>query len=171
MTDYYDKIKDSQGLFGKIAGMIPGFNGYIDREQRREADRMLRDNIANRYSEQLARISDLQVQMLTSGGIDQVDDLQDAATRLQRFIDTVKTAAMGYAGLFDAIKVNEAELQKLYAFDLSLLEYASKVAAAVDNVETSIGGDGLAAALRHLSSVIGEANTTYERRKEVLATK
>ncbi len=171
MTDYYDKIKDSQGLFGKIAGMIPGFNDYMDREQRREADKMLRDNIANRYSEQLSRISDLQVQLLTSGGIDFVDDLQDAATRLQRFIDTVKTAAMGYAGLFDAIKVNEAELQKLYNFDLSLLEYASKVAAAVDNVETSIGGDGLAAAMRHLSSVIGEANTTYERRKEVLATK
>jgi hypothetical protein len=170
MTDYYDKIKDSQGLFGKIAGMIPGFNGYLDREQRREADKMLRDNIANRYSEQLGRISDLQVQLLSSGGIDYIDDLQDAATRLQRFIDTVKTAAHGYAGLFDAIKVNEPELIKLYQFDLAMLENVSKVAAAVDNVESSIGGDGLPAALRHLSSVIGEANTTYERRKEVLAT-
>ena len=49
-------------------------------------------------------------------------------------------------------------------------EARGKVAAAVDNVETSVGGDGLPAALRHLSSVIGEANTTYERRKEVLAT-
>lgn len=170
MADYYDKIKDSQGLFGKIAAMIPGFNGYIDREQRREADRMLRETIANRYGEQASRMANIQVQLLSSGGIEFVDDVQDAATRLQRFIDTVRTAPLGYAGLFAAIKVNEPELAKLYQFDLALIENVSKVAAAVDNVESSLGGDGLPAAIRHLTTTITEANTTYERRKEVLTS-
>jgi hypothetical protein len=170
MADLYDKIKDSQGLLGKIAGMIPGFSGYMARETRREADKMLRETVANRYGEQLNRISDLQVQLITSGGIDWVDDLQDAATRLQRFIDMVRTAAYGYSGLFDAVKVNEPELAKLYNFDLALLENAAKVAAAIDNVEASVGGEGMPAAVRHLSSVIGEANTAYERRKEVLTS-
>jgi len=170
MADLYDKIKDSQGLLGKIAGMIPGFSGYMARETRREADKMLRETVANRYSEQLNRISDLQVQLITSGGIDWVDDLQDAATRLQRFIDMVRTAAYGYSGLFDAVKVNEPELAKLYQFDLALLENAAKVAAAIDNVEASVGGEGMPAAVRHLSSVMGEANTAYERRKEVLTS-
>ena len=170
MADLYDKIKDSQGLLGKIAGMIPGFSGYMARETRREADKMLRETVANRYSEQLNRISDLQVQLITSGGIDWLDDLQDAATRLQRFIDMVRTAAYGYSGLFDAVKVNEPELAKLYQFDLALLENAAKVAAAIDNVEASVGGEGMPAAVRHLSSVMGEANTAYERRKEVLTS-
>ena len=170
MADLYDKIKDSQGLLGKIASMIPGFSGYMARETRREADKMLRETVANRYGEQLNRISDLQVQLITSGGIDWVDDLQDAATRLQRFIDMVRTAAYGYAGLFDAVKVNEPELAKLYNFDLALLENAAKVAAAIDNVEASMGGEGMPAAVRHLSSVMGEANTAYERRKEVLTS-
>jgi hypothetical protein len=131
---------------------------------------MLRETVANRYGEQLSRISNLQVQLISSGGIEYVDDLQDAATRLQRFIDMVRTAAYGYAGMFDAVKVNEPELVKLYQFDLALLENVSKVAAAVDNVEASLGGDGMAAALRHLSTVVGEANTSYERRKEVLTS-
>jgi hypothetical protein len=170
MADLYDKIKDSQGLLGKIASVIPGFSGYMNRETRRDADKMLRETIANRYGEQLSRISGLQVQLVSSGGIDWVDDVQDAATRLQRFIDMVRTAAYGYSGLFDAVKVNEAELAKLYQFDLALLENVSKVAAAVDNVEASIGGDGMAAAVRHLSSVMVEANTTFERRKEVLTS-
>ena len=170
MADLYDKIKDSQGLLGKIAGMIPGFSGYMARETRREADKMLRETVANRYSEQLNRISDLQVQLITSGGIDWLDDLQDAATRLHRFIDMVRTAAYGYSGLFDAVKVNEPELAKLYQFDLALLENAAKVAAAIDNVEASVGGEGMPAAVRHLSSVMGEANTAYERRKEVLTS-
>jgi len=170
MADYYDKIKDSQGLFGKIAGMIPGFKGYMDREQRRDADKMLRDTVANRYDEQLGRISNLQVQLISGGGIEYVDDLQDAATRLQRFIDMVRTAAYGYAGMFDAVKVNEAELAKLYQFDLDLMDKVSAVASAVDNVEASIGSDGLAAAIRHLTALIGESNTAYERRKEVLTS-
>ena len=170
MANLYDKIKDSQGLLGKIASMIPGFSGYMARETRREADKMLRETVANRYSEQLSRISDLQVQLITSGGIDWVDDLQDAATRLQRFIDMVRTAAYGYSGLFDAVKVNEPELAKLYNFDLALLENAAKVAAAIDNVEASVGGEGMPAAVRHLSSVMAETNTAYERRKEVLTS-
>ena len=66
--------------------------------------------------------------------------------------------------------MNEDELAKLYQFDLALLENVSKVAAAIDNVEASMGSDGMAAAVRHLSSVMAEANTTYERRKEVLTS-
>ena len=170
MADLYDKLKGSQGLFGKIASMIPGFSGYVDRETRREADAILRETIANRYSEQLGRIGSLQVQLIGSGGIEHVDDLQDAANRLQRFIDMVRTAARGYAGLFDAVKINEPELEKIYRFDLALLENVAQVAAAVDNVEASIGAEGLPAALRHLSSVVGETNTTFERRKEVLTS-
>jgi hypothetical protein len=170
MADLYDKIKGDQGLLGKIASVIPGFSGYMNRETRRDADKLLRETVANRYSEQLNRISDLQVQLITSGGIDWVDDLQDAATRLQRFIDMVRTAAYGYSGLFDAVKVNEPELAKLYSFDLALLENAAKVAAAIDNVEASVGGEGMPAAVRHLSSVMAEANTAYERRKEVLTS-
>jgi hypothetical protein len=170
MADLYDKLKDSQGLLGKIASMIPGFNGYKDRETRREADKILRDTIANRYGEQLARVSNLQVQLISGGGIEYVDDLQDAATRLQRFVDMTRTAARGYGGLFDSVKINEPELAKLYQFDLALLENVSQVAAAVDNVEASMGGDGLPAAIRHLSTVVGDINTTFERRKEVLTS-
>ncbi len=170
MADLYDKIKSQQGLLGKIASVIPGFNGYVDRETRRDADKLLRETIANRYSEQLSRISDLQVELVRGGGIDWVDDLQDSATRMRRFIDMVRTAAYGYGGLFTAVQVNEDALAKLYQFDNALLDNVAKVSAAIDNVAASIGGDGMAAACRNLTSVIAEANTAYERRKEVLTS-
>jgi hypothetical protein len=170
MADLYDKLKGSEGTLDRIARMIPGFSGYMDRQKRREADKMLRDTIANRYSEQLERVSGIQVQLISSGGIEYVDDVQDAATRLQRFIDMVRTAAYGYSGLFDAVKINEPELAKLYQFDLALLESVSQVAAAVDNLEASVDSEGLPAAIRHLSRVVADINTTFERRKEVLTS-
>jgi hypothetical protein len=168
MGDLYQKITDSKGLLEKIASKIPGFGGYLEKETRRDADKLLRDTIVNRYGEQLSRISAIQTQLISSGGIEYVDDLQDAATRMQRFIDMVKTAAYGYGGLFDAVKVKEDELAKLYAFDSALLDNAAKVGSAVDNIEASLGGDGLPAAIRNLVTIVTECNTTYERRKEAL---
>jgi len=168
MADLFQKITDAKSLVEKIAGKIPGFGGYLEKETRRDADKLLRDTIVNRYGEQLSRVSTLQTQLISSGGIEHVDDLQDAATRLQRFMDMVKTAAYGYSGFFDAVKVKEDELAKLYTFDNALLENVAKVASAIDNIEASIGSDGLPAAIRNLVTIVADCNTTFERRKEVL---
>ncbi len=168
MSDLYQKITDSRGLLEKIAAKIPGFGGYLEKETRRTADKMLRDTIVNRYGEQLRRISDLQMQLLSGGGLEHLDEMQTAATRLQTFVDMVKTAAYGYTGFFDAVKVDETALAKLYAFDNELLENVAKVSSAVDTVETSMGGDGLPAAIRNLIAVTTECKTAFERRKEVL---
>jgi hypothetical protein len=168
MSDIYSKITEGRGLLEKIASKIPGFGGYLEKETRRTADKMLRDTIVNRYSEQLRRIEALQTELLSSGGLEHLDDMQTAATRLQTFIDQVKTAAYGYTGFFDAVKVNEDALAKLYAFDDALLENVNTVTAAVDNIQASLGGDGLKAAIRNLISVATECNTTFDRRKEAL---
>lgn len=168
MANILGNITDARGLLEKIASKIPGFGGYMEKETRRSADKMLRDTVVNRYGEQMSRISSLQTQLVSGGGIEYVDDLQDAATRLQRFMDMVKTAAYGYAGFFDAVKVKEDELAKLYAFDNALLDNASKVASLVDGVESAVGGEALPGAIRALTSAIAECNTTFERRKEVL---
>ena len=84
------------------------------------------------------------------------------------FIDRVKTASYGYAGFFDAVRINSNELQKLYAYDLQMLEDVSSIASAVDNVEASMGSDGLPAAMRHLTTLCQELVDAYDRRDEVL---
>ena len=169
MADILGSITNARSLLEKIASKIPGFGGYMEKETRRSADKLLRDTIVNRYGDQLSRVSALQAQLVQSGGIEFVDDLQGAATRLQRFIDTVKTAAYGYAGFFDPVKIKENELAKLYAFDNALLDNATKVTGLVDAVEAAVnGGEGLPAAIKALTDAVAECNTAFERRKEVL---
>ncbi len=169
MSDLFQKITDSKGLLEKLVGGIPGFKGYIETEARREADKVLRDTMALRYGAQLDRLATIQTQLLSSGGIEYVDDVQDAVTRLQRFCDMVKTAERGYSGFFDAVKVKETELAKLYAFDNALLENAGAVTQAVDGLEAAVNNnEGIPAAVRKVSALVAECNTTFERRKEVL---
>lgn len=171
MDDLFSKMQNEQNLLEKLASKIPGFGGYLKEEQRRTADKLLRDTLALRYEEQWQRISGIQRRMVEDGQIDFVDNLESAAIKLRTFIDGMKTAAYGYGSLFDAIKVNDAELQKLYTYDYALLEGASRISSAVDNVEASIGTDGLPAAIRNLTALTGECVTAFDRRKEVLTAK
>ena len=62
MTDPLSKITEQGDVLGKIRGFLSGFVGYLDRETRREADRLLRDTVAQRFEEQWSRISEVQRQ-------------------------------------------------------------------------------------------------------------
>jgi hypothetical protein len=167
MNDFFEKVKSQQDPFNKLLSYIPGFNGYLERENRRDADKLLRDTVANRFEEQWKRVSQLQSDMVSNGMIALVDDMEKAAIQLRTFIDKIKTAPRGYAGLFDAVKVNEPELLALYQFDLAFFDLADQVKGAVDNVEATLSDEaGLPAAIRNLTTLGRLAVETYTRRNE-----
>lgn len=168
LPDPLKKVTETSDLLGKLRSFVSKFTGYVERDQRREADRMMRTAIAQRYDEQWSRVSRLQQELIDKGKLEYVDDLERAAIKLRTFADRVKGASYGYAGLFDHARIGEKELANLYAFDLALLENVQNIAHSVDNVETSIGDEGLPAAIRHLETLAREAIDTYNRREEVI---
>jgi hypothetical protein len=172
MSDLIDKILKKVGTdmdpFKKILGKIPGFKGYIERQSRRDSDKLLRDTVAMRFEEQWQRVSSLQRDFISQGQISYVDDLEAAAIKLRTFADRIRRAPRGYSGLFDAVKINEEELTKIYQYDAAMLELADEVGRSIDNVEASIGTDGLPAAIRHLVSTTQECIQVYDRRSEVV---
>ena len=166
--DPLGKVTEDKDLLGKIRGFLSGFIGYFDRDRRREADMLLRETVAQRYEEQWERISSLQRGMIKASQLEHVDDLEASAIKLRAFINRVKGASHGYAGLFDHARINSDELKQLYAYDLALLENVERISHAIDNVSTSMGSDGLPAAMRHLETVSQEAIDAFNRRDELL---
>ena len=166
----YEKVTGDLDPFKKIALKIPGFQGYIDRQARRDSDKLLRDSIYNRFRELEAHISSLQREFISQGEITYVDDLEASAIKLRTFADRVRTAPRGYSPLFAAVKINEEELAKLYEYDASLLDKMDEVAQAIDNVQASMGTDGLSAAIRNLETTSRQCIEAYDRRQEVITT-
>jgi len=162
------KVTGDMDLFKKILSYIPGFKGYMERQSRRDSDKLLRETVASRFEEQWQRISALQRDFIAQGEIALIDDLEAAAIQLRTFADRVRRATRGYSGLFDAVKINEQELNQLYQYDAAMLLISDEVSRAVDNVETSIGSDGLPAAIRHLVSKARECQQVFDRRSEVV---
>ena len=169
MDEFFEKVKSQQDPFKRLGSIIPGFKGYIERQNRRDADKLLRDTVARRFDEQWKRTSQIQVDMVSNGMIQYVDDMERAALQLRTFIDKISTAPRGYSGLFDAVKINEEELQSIYQYDAAFFDLAEQVGRALDNVEASLGDEAaLPAAIRHVTSLARTAVETYNRRSEVV---
>jgi hypothetical protein len=169
MDQFFEKVISQQDPFKKLASYIPGFGGYVNRQNRRDADKLLRDTVARRFEEQWKRASQLQSDMVSSGMIEYVDDMEKASIQLRTFIDKITTAPRGYSGLFDAVKINEPELQAIYQFDAAFFDLAEQVGRGLDNVEASLGdAAALPAAIRNVIALARLAMETYNRRTEAV---
>lgn len=168
MSDLFDRVTQAQDIFKKLASKLPGFKGYVERNNRRSSDKILRDAIADRFEQQYQRISQIQRDLISQGQIELIDDVESSAIKLRQFIDRVRNASYGYAGIFDAIKIEESQLATVYYYDLVLLESSEEITRAVDNLEASLGTDGLPAAIRHLRTLSQQAVDAFDKRAEVM---
>jgi hypothetical protein len=166
MSDFYGQVTSSQDIFRKLLSKVPGFSGYIERENRRAADKVMRETIAARFEVIWGRISAFQRELISQSEIKWVDDVESAAIKLRQFIDRIRTTTYGYSGLFDAVKINEKELALIYAYDEAMLSMVDVMDRAVANMETSIGSDGFPASVRNLVSTAQQCVEAFDRRYE-----
>ena len=101
---------------------IPGVRTYRDREHRRETDKHLREHIAARLLEARSGLTRATLEMSKKGQLGPLAELDRLSSRMQQMADTIRYASYGYAGIFDVEKIREEELDRLYTFDLSLMD-------------------------------------------------
>jgi len=163
-----DNIKGEMSGIEKLVAKIPGYKGYKEKEQRREADKLLRDHIANRLRTVKTQLDGLQVDLIGAGKIDLLDEAGSAATQIQTFIDRLRTASYGYAGLFDAARIKEDDLDRVYEFDSALVSYADRIEGAIGRARAELEGEDARSLILMIRDLAREANTTFDERRDVL---
>ncbi|HOU15877.1 MAG TPA: hypothetical protein PKZ84_22460 [Anaerolineae bacterium] len=163
-----DNIKDEMSGLEQLIAKIPGYKGYKEKELRREADKLLRDHIVGRMRTVKTQLDGLQQDLIGAGKFDLLDETGSAATQIQTFIDRVRTAAYGYGGLFDAVKVKEDDLDRVYEFDSALLGYADRIENAIGNARAGVEGEEARSLILMVRDLAREANTTFDGRQDVL---
>jgi hypothetical protein len=101
---------------------IPGFKGYRERDLRRDADRLQREHLASRLEEGKKSLNQIAAAITRSGGLDAINDVETARKRLDKVANRIRYAERGYSAFFDAIKVDETVLARVYQFDMGLME-------------------------------------------------
>jgi hypothetical protein len=172
MPDMYERIADDSSFLGRLASKIPGFSGYMERGRRREADQIIRETLAARLEEVRLKLSNVHQDL--SGdiikAIDHAEPLGRAESRLMGLINKIRSAPQGYAGFFDAIKIKEEELARIYEFDANMMNHVDKIAAEVDVLQVAVANDGdIKGSIRALDAAVQEASTIFNSRQELLS--
>jgi predicted transcriptional regulator len=130
MDPILDKARAGENALERLMDSIPGFKGYRERDLRRDADRLQREHLAAQLDDVKKALNQVASAITRSGSLDAINDVETARKRLDKVANRIRYAERGYSGFFDAIKVEEAILARVYQFDMGLVEDVEGVRAA-----------------------------------------
>ena len=163
MTHGVERAQDRRNLLERIAARIPGIRGYLDRELRREVDKMQRDWLAEQVDRARGRLNGKIRDWTRGGGLAGLDLAATTEKALDRFANRIRHADYGYTGFFDAVKIREPELDALYAFDLGLMDTVEDLAARVEALPATPEEP----ALRELLEAVTTADRHFDGRARI----
>ncbi len=169
MGDIFEKVTGDRTGLEKLLDVIPGWGGYQERQNRRKADQVLRQTLAEKLAIQRRNLDEAQKELINHGKIEWVDDIGSAVTQLQTFMDRVRTASYGYSGMFDAVRINQEELERVYNFDAALFDYVERLETATKHLRSAIqAGEALDEVVRIIREICREANAVFDQREHVI---
>lgn len=160
MTNGFEDAKAQRNLLERLGEKIPGFRGFRDRELRRDVDKMQRQHIAGELTDLKGRVRELAGDYTDAGQIGVLDRFEKLDRRLERLARSVQHADYGTTGIFDPEKIGEAELERLYAFDLTLLDDLAALERGVEDLPAP-GGEGDPEGV--LEDLLARVRTTEEK--------
>jgi len=161
-----DDPRKSHGALGDLARKIPGFKGYLAREDRRDADALEREWCAERLARSKRGIDALAEILVDAARMDDLPKLEKLRAELDRLIGRIKGAMKGYSGLMDADQIDEARLDDLYDHDLALVHRVDELAAKLTDLKKH--ENDVAAATSAAREVIQELHSSWDRREDML---
>ncbi len=167
----FQQVESQTRLIEKIAMLVPGYRGYRLKELRREADRLIRNYL---YQQLKAGEDDLRTVLQRLVDYKITDVLTDA-DRLITDLDTVASeinhASYGYAGFFDAVKVNEKRLDNMLDFDSRLVDNVSSLLTKIKQFKGDILGgrfENTRTYMADIRVIIDLLNSLYIERTNII---
>ena len=155
-----------RGSLESLLRSVPGFKGYAEKEDRREADRLTRKWMADRLQQSKRGLDDGMRKLVDAGQLDALAPFERLRSRLDGFVAKLLSAVRGYSGFFDFVQVGEDVLDQIYQFDLTLVADVQSLAEGLEQLPSraELGGDVASELLGKLDAV----ERSFERRGEIL---
>jgi hypothetical protein len=99
---------------------IPGYKGYKEKNLRRDADRAVRQELSRTIQGAKADLAEIQKAVLDD--FDLMMDVERIRTKVDKYDIDVKKAVNGYSAFHDSVKILEADLDKVMAWDAKILD-------------------------------------------------
>lgn len=147
------------------AKWVPGLRVYLRREQRRDFNKLVRDELALKLEEVKEVLDRSKKRRVDQGSLKHLDLLDRATRKVEKVRDTIKFNSRGYRGLFDIEEVAERELDALIAFDQGLFQTVADLKSAADQAG-SLPDAELADALYEFEGRVDKMDASLSEREQ-----
>lgn len=169
MTDRPEVILEQR--LREVLDRIPGYRGYRLKEERRDADRRVRDAVAVAYAVELARVERIGRDLANARRLGDISTIERASQAIRHYIDRVRSVTPGYGGLFGDRDIDGVALDQLRLFDEGLLMGVEEIRPSVDRLEAAFSAnEPLGPPADEISRTIEDQLTRLDRRNEVIET-
>jgi hypothetical protein len=166
-----ERVEESDRPLERLMKVIPGFRGYKIREERREADRIVRDYI---YRTLKSSRDDLMgcFQLLNNAGIKEVmEPTNQLIARMDRVAEKVNRASYGYSGFFDSVRIDAPQLDQMVTYDNQMMDGARKLADSISAFKAQLSQGKFEDARNvegELDNSIAQLEAMFDKRKAVI---
>jgi len=167
MTNGFNEAQAQRNWLERLGEKIPGFRGFQDRELRREVDKMQREYLAGSISDLKKVVRDRAQSFTDAAQIGSLHLFDRLDRRLDGLSQAIRFSDYGVTGFFDVEKIGEAELQRIYEFDLSLLSDIEGLSGSMSAIPGPGSGDPVAAVETALGR-LGELEEKWSGRGTVI---
>ncbi|MGH2559005.1 MAG: hypothetical protein ACRDJH_08070 [Thermomicrobiales bacterium] len=152
-----------------ILDAVPGYKGYRRKEDRRDADRRVREALALRFGAQADRVERIARNLADQRRLRDVGPVDQLARSIRHFVDRVSTATYGYGGLFGDRDVDERALEQIRQFDESLLSGVDELDQPIADLERAYAeGTDLASSAGAGAEIVRDLLARFDLRGQVV---
>jgi hypothetical protein len=140
--DLRQKVEDDRGVLKRLQLLVPGFRGYRQGEDIREADSLLRLQVADKLKNARLTVENSRAALVSSNQFNVLTDLAPLIADLWRLEGEIRHAEQGYTGISPAVRINPQQLDRLYEYDYGFAQAGDQLSQTIAPLPSLAMGGG-----------------------------
>jgi hypothetical protein len=164
-------VKSKENFLEKIKRWIPGYDGYVNRDNSRELDTLLRNKLAVELDSNHMKLKNTILTLAQRGKLFESDGIDKLDKRLQTAVNKFRSAARGYSGAFDVVKVKDDKLNMIYEFDANMFDEVEKISNSCTEMENNVKNNiDIKPNIDNISTMLDMLVKQFDERENILNT-
>ncbi len=163
LDDINKKIQENRDFISRIASGIPGFKGYVEKSEKYDADKMVREIISGKIMGFKKSLGVISGELVRKSELDTVQAIDSLSNIVEGVLKKVEYADYGLTGSFSKIKFTEEDQNRLLEFDWRLISKFEEIEKMI-----SAGEGATAEVIENLKKEIRGFEKVFDDRKNVI---
>lgn len=156
------------GIWERIIGYLPGFEGYVDRRARRDNEARFRQRLADRLSKGAPAIEAHARRLVDAGQIDELPGWESLRHRVRQLTQRLQAETRERQQFWEAAHIESRRLDDLYDREATLMD---DIESFVDSTDKLVDEKRPATqVLAELNQQLSKVTQSYDERESLIAS-